>query len=574
MICRRTLKMGSVLVLLCGAATPTCRAEQQGGGGNGNGGGPPLFLPGPLAAAVFDAPVLAGDFAGAGEVDGMVLDAGEPVLLLRPEVYATRLGAGVSANDLALWRADGDDRDSVLAIGPAGLTVLRFEGDPGALSGETLALAGWANGRKVRTGDVIGSDSVDAVGLADAAVDDRLVLIASGGAGGLTTEAGFQTFNSAYDLELLDFDGDGKDEVAALTTYGVEVFEVDGTPVAAMSWTLAPLIAAVLRTPAGTPDQLALITTLGNGSQWLLTFDTVGETGPWGLGALGIVRAVAGDLDDDGDPDLAFSVTTSNEVVTLVNTGSVAAALFDTAPVFVSHPFGDPARDPSSNGAGLALADFDHDGDLDILAPIQGDHPSGNVFSDIEVIRGTVEDESRLMVGVEASALVTETPGGDSRFETAFLPPLDPLAESGTRQLEITVWTTPSLSDPTQSEAYVSTTRIGLPTPETSIEERTFGFVSSINVVGEDILHTLVFRQVLVDGSDVVVARGPAVTAIQSPDHILEEVTLLPAKKQTLTTTIENNGGSSVPAGGLIIGPRLPGFEEEETPDEESVAGQ
>ncbi|HED65280.1 MAG TPA: VCBS repeat-containing protein, partial [Planctomycetes bacterium] len=297
--------------------------------------------------------VTVGDFTGDGRLDAVVLERGSPMLLETPEAFYTSIYASVRAHAIATVRSGGSDL--LASLGPDGLVLHRWDGGRGAFESETLALGPWRGGGALAAGDLDGDERGDLVGVA---LSDPLlvqVLLGSRSTSRLSqgTSFSFRTTTPTHSVFLLDWDGDGRDEIAVVTDRGVEVYTGNGRLLGGSTAVRAGALGATLRMSSSSRDQIAFVqdAAVGGGEEVYL-FDSTGLEGPFALGTLGVVGLAAADEDGDGDEELLFSVTSAPAVYILKNlTGT--GATFDPARHMRSIPVGDPARDPASNRAGL-----------------------------------------------------------------------------------------------------------------------------------------------------------------------------------------------------------------------------
>lgn len=561
-IARRSLAVLALAVL----AVPVRTEQFQGGSLAG-------YVAGPLADAEFERAVVAGEFTGDLDLDAFVLDRGEPILLIRPEAFGTALHSGIAATDLALLpRSAGEDRDSVVAAGAAGLTRLRWNGATQELEAAAFGVPGWEGARELRTGQLDGQLGHDVAGLASAAIDDRRVLRAlSDGAGGLVAAAAIQTANPAIGLESFDYDGDGADELLVLTAAGLEFYDSDGSLDGLYPTALPPRFACPLR--GFTPERVAVFWSLGGaGAQFVSVFSQAGTVGPFALGPQGAFRACAGDLDGDGDDDLVLATKNANAVKVLRGRSADGGSAFDlTAAPIETWSYGDPARAPAWLNAGPALGDFDHDGDVDALAPVQGDWPDGapGVYSDVAVVQnGAIDRSARsptLAVNVVHGAPASGLPFTfDFEFAAAAVPLGVP--DGCARKLEVAVWRTPQLGQPTEGLAAVGSTLLAPPAGGAAPAHTAFSFTVPTNFLFSHELYSITVREVAVAEDGAAVAVGPALIASHAGYLALQGVQALEDAIATVPTAVDLDGGDSVPGGGMVILPRVPGMDDDDAP--------
>lgn len=505
---------------------------------------PPIRPYNPLENASFGVS-LSGDFDADLSLDAVVLDGSKASLMISPASFITAVRPVSDSNDIA--RLDGslpDGRDSVLSVGPGGLQEFRWD-DPNRQWIELDRLwFGWGDARRVCVGELDGLPGQDVVALASEAANPKKVLVAMGdGSGNFTPTNGFSSFLDAYGLELLDWDGDGTDEVLVLSDYGCEVYEPDGAYVADMAWAL-PLIAAPIQQSGSSAEQVALIGRY-NGNDWFRVWGQAGSEPAINFGPLETYAVSAADLDGDQDSDVILAVNSQTALLKLVNLSENSGQpTFDGTTEVLT--FGDQGRDPSVTQAGVAFGDFDDDGDVDILAPAQG---SGTIPSRVEIIRGSGQDHTQWQPNLTAHDWIDAT----REVSTSYGRPATLLSNSGqTLSLEATVWRAPDVDQPTDPTPYQEATYLGVPAVGQSVE---FLFTppASFSRTSTDVF-SIVVRQVVRDaGSGEILTIGPALPTLFASEANAENIKLAPG-----AFGWRGLGGSipsSWPGGGTSVGP-------------------
>lgn len=467
---------------------------------------------------------LAGELTGDLSLDAVVMDDGHPALLITPEVFNTRI-LGPAVNDMALYRFAGATVDSLLVVDSTGLRRLDYEEtETTAEWAATTIDTGWADARVVRTGNVGFTAYADVVGLASTSTNAKQVLVKYGNSsGGFVNANGFTTGGDAYDVVLFDYDGDTSHdlEIAVFTTWGIEVYGPTGTPLDFLAWSGAPLIGAVL--DGASYDRLVYID-LVSSDQILGIFDKYGDEGPYDLDDSGIVSAAAGDADGDGDDDLFLGATSDTAFLYLENlTGG--ATTFDpfNAPWVW---FGNQDRDPSGNAAGIAPGDFDGDGDLDVLAPAQGDGTEGG---DVHFVRNELIDHRDWVPTLEYSHYVLDenvSPLDGEIALTMALPAEELTPGSGeSLWLQCTAWRTDDYYSSSDNEAltYQFLTPVVPGYPDDPYYE--LSFLTGETTMTFETIHTVVVRQIVATDSEdpfdyenppEIVAQGPALVLVSA----------------------------------------------------------
>jgi hypothetical protein len=266
------------------------------------------------------------------------------------------------------------------------------------------------------------------------------------------------------------------------------------------------------------------------------------------------VAAISADMDDDGDKDLLLSIAKDEQFWVLHN---LSPPVMDTSSTTFSSTIGKRgygvARDPSLNQAGLATGDFDRDGDLDVLPPAQGFGTSVKPHSEVFVYRWDRIDQTLYRPDIVGDVEYDESTREltvEFTHSTAGLPGYP--AGVGTFGLEVSMWHTSDLGQLSDVDPYAEAFLTGATWTVTMPE--------AYDPAQDNNLFSVIARQVALDGSTVL-ERGPANTAILTPANYW--TTILTTEEVENKLLGEPSGDDPISAG---IGPRPPGFEEEEEP--------
>lgn len=254
------------------------------------------------------------------------------------------------------------------------------------------------------------------------------------------------------DFTPVYWDTDAVEELALLTTSGVEIYSLSGVRLAGFrdaDWMGTAVFGDVLvrlRIASLGRDRLAWISkksTTGN-EQTLWTLDVTGFEPPVDLGTDVVATACAVDDDLDGDDDLFLSLSSSHVVKIMTNFASTPAIAqgggpktFSTATgaVFSHELMSNPTPFPSNHAWPIA-GDFAGDGDVDVLAPVFD--LGGCALRRNQVIDAS-EFVPRLMqwfpwINESGNPLAPEIPAHSNLIPSA--PPADPEMT----HVELTVW--------------------------------------------------------------------------------------------------------------------------------------
>ncbi|MEW6742031.1 MAG: VCBS repeat-containing protein [Planctomycetota bacterium] len=258
--------------------------------------------------------------------------------------------------------------DAIVFVGPDGLRTGWLASDR---SWQSVLLDGaiWAGARLVRRAQVDSQATrFDLVGVASDG-QSVIVLLADDGSGEFAFDAGVDIRS----LEVLDFDGDGLDEVALLTDAGVEVRELDGSLLGSASGygpgEARDLITTLRRVGADRDSLVWILRGEVDPEQWMYVADSTGYEGPLYLGTLNVTAVAAGDFDEDGDEDLLVTHQAGQDPLMLMNREEdplPGGATFSMAPEHLMLFPTESEAPVSHNTFQASFADFDSDGDPDV----------------------------------------------------------------------------------------------------------------------------------------------------------------------------------------------------------------
>ncbi len=572
-----SLLVGTVLACLL---VPTAAADE----GEPTGGQTPPPQPGVFSDALFGA-VAVGEFTDDLGIDAAVLDSGILTLCMTPEVYRTsiRWDGGI-ANDIASVEVAGAT-DRLFATSASGLHELVWNGATSHWDSTNLDSIDWPNATALAVGDFDGVYGPDIVGIRDPAVATNQLLVKLGNApsGFLVGNATITTFGAPESVMAIDWDGDGVDDVATITSAGIEVYSLQSTLLASFPWTLSSLQACVLDDPevTGTKQRLAILLRLSPaGEQYLLTWSETVVDIARSLAPHEVISMTSADFNSDGNSDLAMTLSTSDQMMELYAHDATTQAPHGGKTFngyFTLYPFGPTNRDPALGQAGLAAADFDHDGDLELFAPIQGSWTAGSgagtaPYSEICVVDlNSLAEENLRPEILGGGSFIDQVPTPEVGYwlldVEAPLVTLTPGAGQDLR-LQVTLWDGPDLWAPTfDRPAFVV--------------EQPFTAGATVNFLIEDdaVLNQTLdeilswsVRQVLLESGEVV-ARGPARVGIQGRSDNGDLLHLLGPFEATAPSTHTTSGGSSKADDDVVIGGSVPEHDEDEPPIEDDPRG-
>lgn len=509
--------------------------------------------------------------------DLLVLRSGEACLLYGPDQYdaVTVLGDGV-LDATVLVGAGLAGADRLALVGTNGVTVAWVDADHALQS----SLLSGGVGVAVVSADIDQLAGPDLLVLeADHRTVRRWVASASAAAG--YVDAGWFDLGATADaLRVLDFDGDGADEVACLSAQGLVVRELDGSPCATFATSL-PGDGLWVFSQAGVPALAWLRRTADLVAQELVVARSGGLEAPLALGALEVVALAAGDLDGDGADELVLSHRSSRQALVLrdrgagVTGGSFALGAGDAQVVDLDVEAALPAPE---NEAQPALADFDNDGDQDVLFPVQARDACVRLVNsridrsaqEVRLLDGVYVQQAHIQSylagtpaqtagGYSTSGHAT-TISGHGALALRLLPPVvawDPALD----QLEVVVWRQDDAAVSAERVA-IERQRIALPAIWSAaaplavlvaVDEASLPFTAVYNVE---------WRLVALAGGDNVAAALPTGTgSFATDDDTLTELSAAAGNYASIPLYLPAVGGlqfAAVEAGGFIRHQSIP----------------
>jgi hypothetical protein len=314
-----------------------------------------------------------GDFDGDGRRDALFLDGGAARVAFDLGVtfaFAESPGAHTA---LCALRDAGAARDELALARPSGVQLWRWNGQ--GFAAQSSLPQSWAGALRLRSFD-LNADGVNELLGVDAQRANLLVAQRSGSS--WTTVLSLPIQGGALDVVALQWDGDAPLELAVLSEQSVSLFDHDGALLRVLAAPLAGGAIARLQRTGQTTDRLAWVGAYAPPQvQWLRTLAPDGTFEHLELGDLGVYSANAADFDADGDSDLLLAPRLGERLLwleNLHNPGQTAPLTFEVAPssgrVFYLRDGGD-ASQVAVQASEPAVADFDGDGDFDIVAGVQ-----------------------------------------------------------------------------------------------------------------------------------------------------------------------------------------------------------
>lgn len=166
-----------------------------------------------------------------------------------------------------------------------------------------------------------------------------------------------QTLGTAWDAIRVDTNQDGIAEIAVVTSAGLEFFGINGQSLGFHAYPQA--VGAIARLRTDTDEWVLWARPLSGGGTELAVVDPTSTFSTFSLPQHVVVAMDSGDLDADGDDDLALTSTNASELLILEN-------LDGTFDLSGSRTFSNGATPTTANDARPLVADLDLDSQQDL----------------------------------------------------------------------------------------------------------------------------------------------------------------------------------------------------------------
>ncbi|MCA8973712.1 MAG: VCBS repeat-containing protein [Planctomycetes bacterium] len=306
--------------------------------------------------------------------DVIVLDGDRVVAFAAPGIHshidAIPGTETLSVNDFTVLSGRGNDNDDnpahdALALACVqGLEILRF--DPGTGVSDLRNVGG----QSLANAQLVASHRMDPNTMFAVDAANNLQCLVDSGGGYLALGSGTRLSSASLDMECIDWEGDGDVDVAVLMTTGLEVFDSQGVQLASFPGSHASGDLCRFHQAGG--DSIAWLHPQGAASE--ITVAT-GWAAPASVAVAlpqNYVGVSGGDWTDDGLDELTLSTTDNLDTTVLLSLNNPAGPFYYhylTAFDVAVAPSVHGGRSP--NLCAPVVADFDGDGDSDLLMPIE-----------------------------------------------------------------------------------------------------------------------------------------------------------------------------------------------------------
>lgn len=394
-----------------------------------------------------------GEFTGDFQPDLVYLRGSVPGVLVGASVFQARITIAPQANDLDLLPGAGPKGiDGIVLAHDAGIDLAIYDEERASFLSTRLSPS-FPGAKRVIVADLDGSGTEDLVVVK---ADEKTIALHFDLANpnGLVLDPAIVSPSRILDLVTLDwsdeFNPTGALEIAMVAETGLTVQTWTGTVLFHQPVFVNRVAVTRFRQQNFPFDRLAAITDLAGGPEndLLIILDKDGYESGQGFGPLRFVEIVAGDINQDGNDDIAIRRETSEKISLFYNRSSIedpSAPAFADTESFVEEKTGlgdDPA--PGTRSQPI-LYDVDLDGDLDLSLFVRSQE-SAILFRNRSIPSHTlapqVSDESEYEL-IEGDSLPTLT-----------LDLLEPTSRRANQNaLEIVVFRQPHPDAPVESTA-------------------------------------------------------------------------------------------------------------------------
>ena len=320
-----------------------------------------VSTPGSLTGVVTR--VVRGDITPDMDPDVVLVDSGEPVLVYGTGLFNTMLKMRMPVNDVAIAYERGlAGRDAIARVSSAGLVLSTYVGGTTPFTHTTLATGPWTTAVEVQASR---RDPDLFLGL-DA--DRQTFLVFDEGLG---TTTSLVLPEVVLDWAPLDWDADGVDDVALVTTGGLHAMDLAGIPLSSFPVPLDWGAVTSLERSATGDTAAFLVRLAGTIGHHLLAAGSTGWQPSVPLGPIEPYDITSGDWDGDGWRDaviMARAAGSTDGLYPLVarNVSATEPQAF-LASALTTIDLGITAVPGAGQVADAVLWDFSRDGDEDLV---------------------------------------------------------------------------------------------------------------------------------------------------------------------------------------------------------------
>ena len=419
---------------------------------------------------------------------------------------------------LGAQSGDNPAHDALAFIAPAGLGIWRRDAESGSVSVDPVAGATWSGVRYLATHP---ADSTAIFGL-ESTGTLRMATRPATSTTFIASPHQVHLSGTALGLCGIDWNGDGSTEVAAVTTTGFSVYDRTGQLLFSQAQTsqVAAASLALVRGGHGRPDTVAWLVPslpIAPGSQ-VFSFAELRMRGP-GVShdqqlGIGCTAVASSDWSMDGIDDLLVSTWNNTHVDLLLNIWPIGP-VFQYVPAFslrLAVAEADAAR--PGNRAPVATADFDGDGDSDLVTTVTGSTHGG---AKLAYVRSKQYHDVQLVpvTEVEYTADVAQNLSVFT-FHCA-MPP-------GGSHTEVLVWKETVEGDSIES---TPVTRVVMERDPEAPEQQIVVALERSHLIRDDGLYRVMIRPVVLDANRRVTLAGIATLGILFATQIAQQKAML-----------------------------------------------
>ena len=400
--------------------------------------------------------VVAGQVSSDQILDAVILKGGVPVFSYGTAQYNSfsEIESTAVADVEILKGGSPDGRDLIVTVDAAGLETFSLADQATTFNRRFLKGGAWRQVRQLRVGQIEGTTTNVLAGLEVTGASLQILTSAATGGAPFVEGPSIVFNNQVIDFVVAQWDSDPLPEFVGLTVAGLEVRDDDGSHLATLASNLTGTLIARFRQAGDAHDRIAWVELGSDGSTHFLTVaDQLGVEPRLDVGMLGAVGLVSAGVAPTGHDDLIFSGTAAHYLLVLFNQTGLPGA---TA-TFGTHPGGflfletkDQPNDPATGTQAVpAVADFDHDGDTDLLFPVDSvakltlsfnllEDANAQVPNLVNILHFNADEYDFVSGGFAGSGTPSSEPSGQAVLEFELAD--NPNAPANATHIDLVVW--------------------------------------------------------------------------------------------------------------------------------------